>query len=257
VLVEYGPMMLDFDLRLRAHALGEWLAAEPNNFKGNMIRGDVNRYLHNDEAAIAAYYRCIELDHSDPDAFGWIGLILYKRDRNKPHVTESLAWFDQAIKTGRADPVFYYNRALARDHEGWYLAAEEDWKSVQELDKSFEKPDFSHSYEIFVAHCAQMDVVRARQNARAAAAAAENEAARARAAEEEAKAAAAATPVPSSQDDWATQFANALKGYSPDQSAIQAGNANQAAGAELQQRMDNERRSNDTMHNIERNTTGR
>ncbi len=29
VLVEYGPMMLDFDLRLRAHALGEWLAAAP------------------------------------------------------------------------------------------------------------------------------------------------------------------------------------------------------------------------------------
>ncbi len=29
VLVEYGPMMLDFDLRLRAHALGEWLATEP------------------------------------------------------------------------------------------------------------------------------------------------------------------------------------------------------------------------------------
>jgi urea carboxylase len=28
VLVEYGPMMLDFDLRLRAHALGEWIAAE-------------------------------------------------------------------------------------------------------------------------------------------------------------------------------------------------------------------------------------
>ena len=28
VLVEYGPMTLDFDLRLRAHALGEWLAEE-------------------------------------------------------------------------------------------------------------------------------------------------------------------------------------------------------------------------------------
>jgi urea carboxylase len=28
VLVEYGPMTLDFDLRLRAHALGAWLAAQ-------------------------------------------------------------------------------------------------------------------------------------------------------------------------------------------------------------------------------------
>src|SRR5439155_6442016 len=29
VLVEYGPMTLDFDLRLRAHALGAWLSASP------------------------------------------------------------------------------------------------------------------------------------------------------------------------------------------------------------------------------------
>ncbi|CAN5524110.1 hypothetical protein BH10PLA1_BH10PLA1_17820 [soil metagenome] len=234
-----------------------WLAAEPNNFKGNMIRGDANRYLHNDAAAIAAYYRAIEIDPFDPDPYGWIGRILYKRDRNTPHVTESLPWFDAAIKTGRADPVFYYNRALSRDHEGWYLAAMEDWNKVHELDKSFEEPDFSHSHEIFVAHCAQMDVIHARQNARAAAEAAEDEGARRRAAEAEAKAAAAATPAPETKDDWATQLSNALKGYSPDQSAIQAGNANQAAGAELQQRMDNERRSNEAMRNIEHNTTGR